>query len=118
MRRRLTPQEKKVLSYQRDCRNSDGENDKSSRMNIPRSKARGERSYRSRVKQALRSADAESADVVASELHRDDFGKSPDAPLAEHVEREWRHRGSPRLAGSELREEAKRRLRKGRAPNL
>ena len=84
----------------------------------PGSKARGERSCRSRVKQALRSRDAESADAVASELHRDDFGKSPDAPLAEHVEGEWRHRGSPRLARSELREEAKRRLRRGRAPTL
>ena len=33
---RRSPQEKKALSYARDCRNVYGENDKSSRKNIPR----------------------------------------------------------------------------------
>ena len=110
----MSPQEKKVRSYQRDRRNSYGENDKSSRKNIPRSKARAERSYRSRVKQALRSSGSE-PDVAASKLHRKgDFKKAADQPLADYVEGPWRRRGAPPLEPSPLREEAKRRLRKGK----
>jgi hypothetical protein len=37
-KRRRTPQEKKVLSYAKDCRNAYGENDKSARKVIPRRK--------------------------------------------------------------------------------
>jgi len=40
MGRRKTPQEKKQLSYDRDRRSIYGENDKSSRKNIPLSKQR------------------------------------------------------------------------------
>ncbi|WP_194828528.1 hypothetical protein [Nocardia sp. XZ_19_231] len=38
MVRRRSPQEKKSLSYAKDRRNGYGENDKSSRKNIPRNK--------------------------------------------------------------------------------
>ncbi|MFD3429078.1 hypothetical protein [Nocardia fluminea] len=38
MVRRRSPQEKKALSYAKDRRNGYGENDKSSRKNIPRNK--------------------------------------------------------------------------------
>lgn len=40
------PQEKKDLSYKKDRRNTYGENDKSSRKNIPRSKAQGNKKLR------------------------------------------------------------------------
>ena len=46
MRRRLSPQEKKELSLQKDRRNAYGENDKASRKNIPRAKARVNRANR------------------------------------------------------------------------
>lgn len=44
--RRRTPQEKKALSLERDGRNVYGENDKASRKNIPKAKARVNRANR------------------------------------------------------------------------
>ncbi len=49
----MTPQEKKRLSYERDRRNTYGENDKSSRKNIARGKRRAVRSARRSVSVAL-----------------------------------------------------------------
>lgn len=49
----VTPQEKKRLSYERDRRNTYGENDKSSRRNIPRGKRLAVRASRRRVSVAL-----------------------------------------------------------------
>ena len=46
VRRKLTPQENKRLSLEKDRRNSYGENDKASRKNIPRAKARVNRANR------------------------------------------------------------------------
>ena len=44
--RNRPPQEKQVLSYAKDRRNSYGENDKASRKNIPRAEARVNRANR------------------------------------------------------------------------
>ena len=49
----MTPQEKKRLSYERDRRNTYGENDKSSRKNIPRGKRLAVRATRRSVSVAL-----------------------------------------------------------------
>jgi len=49
----VTPQEKKRLSYERDRRNTYGENDKSSRKNIPRSKRLASRATRRSASVAL-----------------------------------------------------------------
>lgn len=51
--RRRTPQEKKQLSLDRDRRNVYGENDKASRKNIPRAKARARRANRRAASTAL-----------------------------------------------------------------
>ena len=40
--KRKSPQEKKALSYAKDRRNTYGENDKSSRKNIPRNDSRSQ----------------------------------------------------------------------------
>jgi hypothetical protein len=56
VRRKKTPQEKKRLSYLKDRRDEYGENDKSSRKNLPRSKAFARRSNRARESLALRVA--------------------------------------------------------------
>ena len=45
-KRGLSPQEKKRLSYERDCVNVYGANDKASRKNIPKMKARSNRKLR------------------------------------------------------------------------
>ncbi len=51
--RRKTPQEKKKYSYAKDRRNAYGENDKSSRKNIPRRKKAPHRANRRRAGQIL-----------------------------------------------------------------
>ncbi|WP_410605289.1 tyrosine-type recombinase/integrase [Amycolatopsis sp. lyj-90] len=69
---RKSPQEKKRLSYAKDRRNRYGENDKSSRKNIPRHKRRVNRANRHREQQVLNgargSADIESAAIAEARL--------------------------------------------------
>ena len=52
-RRRRTPEAEKHLSYERDCVNDYGENDKASRKAIPRFKAESNRKKRRHAKQVL-----------------------------------------------------------------
>jgi hypothetical protein len=64
---RRSPQEKKALSYARDRRNVYGENDKSSRKNIPRRKRLVNKANRHAALQALAAA-AGPADPELAEL--------------------------------------------------
>ncbi|MFI6307700.1 tyrosine-type recombinase/integrase [Amycolatopsis thailandensis] len=70
--RRKSPQEKKRLSYAKDRRERHGENDKSSRKNIPRHKRRVNRAKRHREQQVLNGArgsvDVESAATAEESL--------------------------------------------------
>jgi hypothetical protein len=87
-----SPQEKKTLSLKHDRRNAYGENAKSSRKNIPRSKQLGHMKQRRVVKQMLRVVKGEVREHVADSAeslartkavlakHRS-FKKRPDAPL-------------------------------------
>ncbi len=87
-----SPQEKKNASLNHDCRNVYGENDKSSRKNIPRSKQRSHQAERRAVNQPLlqlsgkvdedfvNEVEAE-ARTRAIEQKRGGFRKSPDVPL-------------------------------------
>lgn len=98
-----TPQEKKSLSYLRDRRNDYGENSKSSRKNIPRSKALGIRAMRHAQNQALRGIviaaseiDALEAEPRAKQERRRRWSKSRDAPLGKAVARKlWRRKNEP-----------------------
>lgn len=54
--KRRSPQEKKRLSYAKDCRNTYGENDKSSRKSIRRNKRAPHRANRHRDHQILEAA--------------------------------------------------------------
>jgi len=85
-------QEKKRLSLERDCRNNYGENDKSSRKNIPRSKQRDHKRQRQVVSQAIGSlkghvddSRADDVELVArnklTHAKRSGFKKRPDIPL-------------------------------------
>ena len=96
---RRTPQEKKRLSYAKDCRNLYGENDKSSRKNIPRGRRRAHRANRRRADEALRAAVgpadevvADAAEQVVRAMRPAVFRKSPDVPLGEVVEYRLRQR--------------------------
>ena len=93
-----TPQDKKRLSYAHDRRNTYGENQKSSRKNIPRSKQRSHQDERRSVRQALVGALGNVEDETVDEAQSQvldtgrsrklrGFRKSPDRPLAEVVER-------------------------------
>jgi hypothetical protein len=110
-----SPDEKKKPSYARDRRNTYGENQKSSRKNIPRSKQIAHQEERRSARRILSSAqgriDDDAADQAPSDtithsrmkrLNR--FRKSPDTPLGEVVERKLRTRRvkagrKPRLGG-------------------
>jgi hypothetical protein len=100
-----TPQEKKKLSYANDRRNTYGENQKSSRKNIPRSKQLSHQGERRTVRQALIAAQGDVADEIADEAQSQAlrkgrmrrlkaFRKSPDTPLGEVIERRLRRRTS------------------------
>ena len=86
--RRRSPQDKKRLSLDRDRRNAYWENDKSSRKNIPRAKARVNRANRrldaTALAGALGPAD-EALEVRAQEgvesRRRKQWRKTPDEPL-------------------------------------
>jgi hypothetical protein len=97
-----TPQQKKQHSYAKDRRNAYGENSKSSRKNIPRSKALAMRRQRHEQDQSLRSvlkADSEDQQVAAetSVLTAKPryWIKQPDIPLAVHVARRKHRRARP-----------------------
>jgi hypothetical protein len=91
----MTPQEKKRLSYERDRRNTYGENDKSSRKNIPRGKRLASRAGRRSASVAL----------VGIRGHLDPFGVvdgygdpgAVDGTLADRVEQRIAGRRLPRF---------------------
>jgi hypothetical protein len=100
-----TPQDKKQQSYELDRRNTYGENQKSSRKNIPRSKQLSHQDERRSVRQTLLSAQGDVTSEVADEAQSrvlikgrikklKGFRKSPDSPLGEVVKRRLRKRAA------------------------
>ncbi|TMR94335.1 hypothetical protein [Nonomuraea basaltis] len=97
--KRRSPQEKKRLSYAKDRRNDYGENDKSSRKNIPRSKRAPHRANRRRTHQVLEAA-AGAVDQVAEETAEErllvrrlkSWKKWRDAPLGEIIQKRLERR--------------------------
>jgi hypothetical protein len=94
--RRRSPQEKKALSYARDCRNVYGENDKSSRTIIRRNKRFPHRANRRHDGQALTvclGAPApdvdEAAEVRIRGWRRASWRKWPDLPLGLVLQSRW-----------------------------
>ncbi len=90
--RKKTPQEKKSLSYAKDCRNIYGENDKTSRIAIRKNKTFPNRAFRKHINDTLQSAigavdleKAESVDVEIKEIKRRKWKKVADAPLGQII---------------------------------
>jgi|GEM_PF-991938 len=113
--RQRTPQEKKALSYKKDRRNTYGENNKSSRNNIPKRKAEVNRVYRRKFSVTLKRVDvfrepelAEDIESTARNLRRPFWKKIPDSPLGEVVERKLQrrkqHAGSGKTARKKIRD--------------
>ncbi|MFC4930734.1 hypothetical protein [Massilia sp. GCM10023247] len=89
-----TPQEKKRLSYEKDRRNTYGENSKASRKGIPLAKARANRAERHKQDHVLATAvGVEDNDALAAveNLVRNTepryWRKSPDTPLGQVLDR-------------------------------
>lgn len=93
---RRSPQEKKALSYAKDRRNDYGENDKSSRKNIRRSKRIPNRADRRRGHQILSAVhgpvEPKTAECAETDLRgtksmwvKRGWRKRPDIPLREMV---------------------------------
>lgn len=96
---RWSPQQKKQFSYDKDRRNTYGENDKGSRRAIRRHKREVNRANRHRDRQVIlgstgvRRPDGE--DITDDRLHgrrRKSWRKSPDETLRRVVERKLRRR--------------------------
>lgn len=93
MKKRRSPQEKKRLSYSKDRRNWYGENDKSSRKTIPRSKRIRHRSERHSQQQQLsvalgsvdESVEAVLAERLAKTRRSNRWRKFPDTQLGVYV---------------------------------
>jgi hypothetical protein len=101
-----TPQDKKRLSYDHDRRNTFGENQKSSRKIIPRSKQLSHQDERRSVRQALVGVQGRVVDDAADEAQSQAltkgrmkklgaFRKSPDRPLGEVIARRSRTPKAP-----------------------
>ncbi len=95
-----TPQEKKRLSYAKDCRNCYGESDKGSRKSIRRNKTFPNRAFRKNVNDVLHGAigevdleKAEMIDVKAKQIKRRKWKKWSDRPLGEVVKGTVEDRG-------------------------
>lgn len=102
MKRRLTPQEKKALSYEHDRRNGYGENDKASRKAIPLRKAKEHRKTRREARSKLVVIDrlpSVAAETFESSLRQNvsrkgSWKKVPDTALGEHLDRQLARRSS------------------------
>ena len=86
MKRELTPQEKKLLSYAKDGRNTFAESRGIARKAIARRKVKANRALRHAESQVLGTAapDAD-PDVFVGRTGRRSWKKHPDAPLGEYV---------------------------------
>lgn len=89
-----TPQEKKSLSYEKDRRNTFGENSKASRKGIPLSKARANRAERHTqdhiLAETLKVADGEQLAQLENQVRATkprQWRKSTDSPLGEVLAR-------------------------------
>jgi hypothetical protein len=89
-----TPQEKKRLSYEKDRRNTYGENSKASRKSIPLAKARENRAERHTQDHALATAvgleNIDDLAVVENRVRSTEpryWRKDPDTPLGEVLHR-------------------------------
>ncbi len=107
MSQRKSPQEKKQLSYAKDHRNIYGANDKASRTNLPRKRARVHRANRRRAHQVLLGAtvstDTTKADAVEQKLSGQrprTFRKWPDLALGKYVQHKLARRAAQPSAAS------------------
>ena len=86
--KKMTPQEKKRLSLKKDCRNTYGENDKSSRKAIRFRKRWVNRTFRRAVNKLIGIAPSDDIDSTVKGVQRKEWKKCSDTPLGEKMLRE------------------------------
>jgi len=98
------PHQKKAASYAHDRRNVHGENDKATRKNLPKKKARLNRAFRHEIRDGLHvdgapveKVDLDALDTSVTGARRKKFKKQPDVPLGEYIERQREKRARPSL---------------------
>jgi hypothetical protein len=98
MKKSHNPQEKKLLSYKKDRRNTYGERGSHSRHAIAAHKARDHRVFRREINQILHDAEVnqfdllEKVDVEVKSVRKSSWRKCPDQPLSIVVERKLERR--------------------------
>ena len=98
MKKLRSPQEKKLLSYKKDCRNTYGERGSHSRHAIATNRSLDHRAYRHQINQVLHSnkiqhTDAlEEVDIEVKSILKSDWCKSSDQPLGEVIQRKLEER--------------------------
>lgn len=116
MKRFLTPQEKKLLRYEKDRRNTVGESRARSRKAIATRKALTNRSLRhaQNIATGRLAGVIDEANPVVRKTAKNSWRKIPDAPLAEYVGRTLQFRfltsGNPSAPVSALLRKARRQL--------
>jgi hypothetical protein len=88
VKRRLSPQQKKLLSYENDGRNTFAEARSKSRKSIAANKAQASRALRRAETVATAAtlrANPEEVDAFIPRIGRKSWKKIPDAPLADYV---------------------------------
>ncbi len=83
MKRARTPQEKKLLSYEKDHRDSYGESNKGSRKTVPRKKQVSNQRYRHNVNQLVKisAENTEEIENKINDIRNIRWKKSNDQPL-------------------------------------
>lgn len=113
MKRPLSPQDKKALSYAKDGRNTYGESPAASRRGIRRRKAKAHRALRREVNAVVSAlAGPVESDPFVARVGRKSWRKYPDAALAEAVSRKLCRR---KAQGMNTRSKAGALLRQARA---
>lgn len=84
-KRRLTPQEKKALSYARDCRNAYGNNDKAARKAIPLRKAASIRKERRKLNASVQNEVKGLGVAETPRTNKKAWKKMSDMPLGQRV---------------------------------
>ena len=98
MKKFLSPQEKKLLSYKKDCRNTYGERGSHSRHAISAHRARDHRAFRHRINLILNDAETnnpellESVEAKARSVRKSNWSKCSDQPLSVVVTRKLKRR--------------------------
>lgn len=105
MKRKLTPQDKKILSYAKDGRNTTAESRSIANKAISQKKSQANQSYRQafevKLQKALKTGADDDVDIFIPKIGNKQFKKISDAPLAVYVEARLAVRAAVKMNGAD-----------------